>query len=130
MGTVGFSIVSPGDVSLVLWTTTTNSWLDVIAPYGETTVGAYSSIDCRSVSKRWDANRNVAILDASKKVLTATSALTNEQKMIVELSDNKTTESRTLCTFREIRISYQYVGFRCRDCNLVREDSPERGAPL
>lgn len=66
-----FSTVSPGDAPLVLRTTTliTNSWFDAIAPYGETTVGVYSRIDRRPISERTDANRNIAILYASKKVL-------------------------------------------------------------
>lgn len=66
-----FSTVSPGDAPLVLRTTTliTNSWFDAIAPYGENTVGVYSRIDRRPLAERTDANRNVAMLYASKKVL-------------------------------------------------------------
>lgn len=68
---VVFSTVSPGDAPLVLRTTTmiTNSWFDAIAPYSENTVGVYSRIDRRPLAERTDANRNVAILYASRKVL-------------------------------------------------------------
>lgn len=66
-----FQTIRPGDAPLVLRTTTllTHSWFDAIAPYGETTVGVSSRIDRRPPEERTDANRNVAILYASRHVL-------------------------------------------------------------
>lgn len=68
---VVFSTVNPSDATLVLRTTTllTNSWFDAIAPYGESTVGVYSRLGRRPASERTDANRNVAILHASYRML-------------------------------------------------------------
>jgi hypothetical protein len=66
-----FSTVSPGDATLILRTTTllTQSWFDAIAPYGETTVGVSSRLGRRPPAERTDANRNVAILYASFRML-------------------------------------------------------------
>ena len=66
-----FTTVNPNDATLVLRTTTllTNSWFDAIAPYGETSVGVYSRIERRPPAERTDANRNVAILHASYRML-------------------------------------------------------------
>lgn len=68
---VVFETVAPSDATLVLRTTTliTNSWFDAIAPYGDSSVGVYSRLDRRPVSERTDANRNIAILYSSHKVL-------------------------------------------------------------
>jgi len=66
-----FTTVNPNDATLVLRTTTllTNSWFDAIAPYGEHSVGVYSRLGRRPAAERTDANRNVAIIHASYRLL-------------------------------------------------------------
>lgn len=59
------------DATLVLRVITllTNSWFDAIAPYSPTAVGVCSSIGRRPPAEATVANKNVAILHASKAVL-------------------------------------------------------------
>ncbi|GGO87819.1 hypothetical protein GCM10011348_41880 [Marinobacterium nitratireducens] len=68
-----YGSVSPtaGDAPLVLRITTlvTNSWFDAIAPYHPTAVGAYSNLPRQAPEAATDANRNVAIIYASYRVL-------------------------------------------------------------
>jgi hypothetical protein len=68
-----FESVSPtgGDAPLVLRVTTivTNAWFDAIAPYHPTAVGVASHLGRRPSSEATQANKNVAILYASYRVL-------------------------------------------------------------
>jgi hypothetical protein len=68
-----FESVSPtaGDAPLVLRVTTmiTNAWFDAIAPYHPTAVGVASNLGRRPSSEATQANRNIAILYASYRVL-------------------------------------------------------------
>lgn len=68
-----FATVSPNasDASLVLRITTviTNAWFDAIAPYHPTAVGVYSRLGRRPASERTTANKNIALLYASMRVL-------------------------------------------------------------
>lgn len=68
-----FTTVSPtaGDASLVLRITTlvTNAWFDAIAPYHESAVGVESRLGRRPVEERTQANKNVAMIYASYRVL-------------------------------------------------------------
>ena len=59
------------DATLVLRVITilTNGWFDAIAPYSPTAVGVYSSLGRRPPAEATIANKNVAILHASKLVL-------------------------------------------------------------
>ncbi|MGH3099507.1 MAG: DUF6851 domain-containing protein, partial [Thermoleophilia bacterium] len=68
-----FESVSPtgGDATLVLRVTTivTNAWFDAIAPYHPTAVGVASNLGRRPASEATQANKNIAILYASYRVL-------------------------------------------------------------
>jgi hypothetical protein len=68
-----FASVSPtaGDATLVLRATTivTNAWFDAIAPYHRTAVGVASNLGRRPASEATQANKNIAILYASYRVL-------------------------------------------------------------
>ena len=68
-----FQSVSPtgGDATLVLRVTTivTNAWFDAIAPYHATAVGVASRLGRRPSSEATQANKNIAILYASYRVL-------------------------------------------------------------
>jgi hypothetical protein len=68
-----FESVSPtaGDAPLVLRVTTmvTNAWFDAIAPYHPTAVGVASSLGRRPSSEATQANKNIAIIYASYRVL-------------------------------------------------------------
>jgi vanadium-dependent haloperoxidase-like protein/uncharacterized protein DUF6851 len=68
-----FESVSPtaGDAPLVLRVTTiiTNAWFDAIAPYHPTAVGVASKLGRRPASEATQANKNIAILYASYRVL-------------------------------------------------------------
>lgn len=67
--------ISPGasDASIIFRITaiTSNAWFDAIAPYHPTAKGVYSAIENRPESEQTDENRNIAILYASLKVLSA-----------------------------------------------------------
>jgi len=68
-----FESVSPtaGDAPLVLRVTTmvTNAWFDAIAPYHPTAVGVASRLGRRPPSEATQANKNIAIIYASYRVL-------------------------------------------------------------
>lgn len=66
-----FETVAPGDAPLILRTTTllNNVWFDAIAPYHPTAIGVCSNLGRRPASEHTDANRNVAILYASQRML-------------------------------------------------------------
>ena len=68
-----FESISPtaGDATLVLRVTTivTNAWFDAIAPYHPTAVGVASDLGRRPRSEATQANKNIAILYASYRVL-------------------------------------------------------------
>ncbi|MEX0740323.1 MAG: vanadium-dependent haloperoxidase [Pseudohongiella sp.] len=70
---VVYQFVSPGadDASLVLRITTlvANAWFDAIAPYNATAQGVYSDLGRRPQEEHTDANRNVAIMYASYRIL-------------------------------------------------------------
>ncbi len=61
------------DASIIFRITaiTSNAWFDAIAPYHPTAKGVYSDIQNRPESEQTDENRNIAILYASMKVLSA-----------------------------------------------------------
>jgi hypothetical protein len=68
-----FESVSPtaGDATLVLRVTTivTNAWFDAIAPYHPTAIGVASDLGRRPPREATQANKNIAILYASHRVL-------------------------------------------------------------
>lgn len=67
--------ISASDASLVLYTTSTTvtSWFDAISPYSQTMVGVYSRIPRRPAAEGLNnRNRNIAILYASLRTLSAT----------------------------------------------------------
>jgi len=69
--------ISASDASLVLYTTSTTvtSWFDAIAPYSTKMVGVFSRIPRRPAAEGANnRNRNIAILYASLRTLSATAS--------------------------------------------------------